>query len=408
MSKKILFFYCSREIGGVDTVLVNLIKTWPDKNDHLEVWLNKGHKGMHLYDVLGVDLKQVHLMTTGDINFISSKSSITSNFYQACCKLRKLAGILKFPIFLYSTIIFYFKLTKDRFDVVFSHNGGYPAAELNLSFVAAAKLAGIKKVFLVVHNNATISRAPFRFLDRILDTLIDHSCSKIISVSSSSAKQLQITRFLTAKKIDFIYNGIIAERTAHVSLIDKMKRLNLGSEGKIIGSIGDYEERKGHEYLIRAFYQIKDEFPGSKLVIIGSRAFTHTISLNKLIRDLHLEQMVFLTGYIDFAWEYIECFDVFVFPSISYESFGMGLLEAMLYKKPIIATNVGGIPEVLADTGIIVEPNDPQQLACAIREVLNNRALAGDMAKKGYDRLINVFKAGDMAEKYHNLCDEKN
>jgi Glycosyltransferase len=400
MSKKILFFYQSTEVsGGVDTVMVDLVKAWPDKSDTIKVWLNKGHKGPHLYAPLSVRLKRIDLLTIGDIgpNPENSFQLFLRNILQALWR------IFRYPYFLYSLIVFYFELKKDMPDVAFSHNGGYPGGELNCSFVIAAKMAGVKKVILVIHNNAVELRAPFKWADRILDRLIYNSCSKIISVSASCAKQIMETRFPYAEKIDHVYNGIMVERIDRIPMAEKMKRLKLGSGCKVIGCIGDYEERKGHTSLITAFSQVKDKFPGSKLIIIGSRSSPHTIVLRRLIQKLNLESRVLLTGYLDAAWEYIECFDVFVFPSISYESFGMVLLEAMLYKKPIIATNIGGIPEVLSDTGIIVEPDNVQQIAVAIDRVLSSRDLAESMARSGYDRLEKVFQAAYMAEKYYNL-----
>ena len=399
MAKKILFFYQSSEVsGGVDTVLINLIKTWPGKDDTLEVWLNKGHRGSHLYTPLGVVFKQIGLLTIDDLG--------SSSGYGFQLLLRKfLWRVWEYPYFLYSLIIFYVALKKDLPDVVFSHNGGYPGGSLSCSFVIAAKWAGVKKVFLVVHNNAVALKAPWGWLGWILDNLIDRSCSKILSVSASCAKQLQETRFPDAKKIDFIYNGI-TKRIDRSSLADKMKRLDLDDGCKVIGCIGDYEERKGHASLIRAFHQVQDEFPDSKLIIIGSKSSPHTVVLKRLIQELHLEEKILLTGYLDAAWEYIECFDIFVFPSISYESFGMVLLEAMLYKKPVVATHVGGVPEVLADAAIIVEPNAPQQIADAIKRLLNNKDLAKDIGEKGYARVIHEFRAEVMAEKYCHLTNE--
>ena len=81
----------------------------------------------------------------------------------------------------------------------------------------------------------------------------------------------------------------------------------------------------------------------------------------------------------------------------------MVLLEAMLYKKPVIATRVGGIPEVLGDTGIIVEPGDDQQIARAIKQILNNKDLAKNMGEKGYHRLRNEFQAERMAQKHYSF-----
>ncbi len=359
----------------MDTVLINLIKSWPDKEDEIEVWLNSGHRGIHLYRNLGIKSRLINLPA--------------------------------FPVkplcFLAAIIGFYGELKKAKPDIVFSHNGGYPGGKLSLAFVVAAKMVHVHQVFLAVHNYAIPYKFVTRPINQVLDCIIDHSCSGIISVSASCAAQIQKARFSRCKKIGFIYNGIIMQKTAQYSLEQKRQYLQLKKNIKVIGSIGDYEERKGHEYLIRAFARVQADFPDTKLIIIGSSSSPHTLVLKKLIEELHLEKEIILTGYLDAAWEYIECFDLFVFPSIAYESFGMVLLEAMLYKKPIIATRTGGIPEVMDDKGILVEAKDVMAMADAIKQVLNDPLFAQKMGEEGYNRLRNEFQAQRMAEKYHRL-----
>ncbi len=400
MTKKIVIFYQGHEIsGGVDTVLVNLIKAWPDKGDIFEVWLNQGHKGPFIYEALGIHVRRINLLTPDDIS-VSPRE-----FYLKVLRksLWMLCHAFKYPIFLYFAISFYVALKRSSPDVVFSHNGGYPAGELNRAFVVAAKWAGIKKIFLVVHNYALPVEGPFAFAERMLDGLIDEACTGIITVSRACAQQIQETRFPRGKEIGFIYNGIAVDRQEHVLLDVKRKTLNLDAGSRVIGCIGHYEERKGHAYLIKAFHEIQQAAADLRLVIIGDPVCNHTLVLKKLVKELGLEQKVFLTGYLDAAWEYMECFDVFVFPSIAYESFGMVLLEAMLYKKPVIGTRVGGIPEVLGDAGIVVEPRNSRQMADAIKRVLNDQYLAKSLGERGYGRAVNVFRSEVMSMKYYNL-----
>lgn len=397
---RILFFNQSREIGGTDTFLINLIRAWSGKDDHLVVWCNQGHKGVSIYQGLGIDFDRITFPTIGELYRLIEK-------YKLPLVVRKAYKVgvflLKGLIFVFSIVMFYKRLRVGNFDVVFSSNGGYPAGELCQALVIAGKLARVKKVFLIIHNDALTPRFPFRLWEILIDKIISNACTEIISVSNSCARQIEITRYFN-RRIKVIYNGILPERKDYLSLEEKRKILGIDSTWKVIGDIGDYEERKGHEYLIKAFVEVKKAFSKVKLLIIGSAAFPYAKVLERLIKELNLEEDVRLTGYLANAWEYIECFDVLVLPSVSFESFGMVLLEAMLYKKAVIGTSVGGIPEVIGDAGNIVPSRDSSQLAERIIHLLSHPELAREFEEKGFNRLHANFTSSRMAREYYDLA----
>ncbi|MCX5681354.1 MAG: glycosyltransferase family 4 protein, partial [Candidatus Omnitrophica bacterium] len=111
----------------------------------------------------------------------------------------------------------------------------------------------------------------------------------------------------------------------------------------------------------------------------------------------------FFTGYLKNAWEYIECFDVLVLPSVAHEGFGLVLLEAMLYKKPVVGTKMGGIPEVIGDVGYIVSPKVSAELTDVIGRLLKNPQLCNMLGEKGFMRLKERFTADRMAKEYFEL-----
>lgn len=399
MTRKILFFYQNLEIGGTDTFLLGLIKNWCGKEDLLSVWVNKGHKGKELYKIENVGYGEIGFPTIEELYALISGKNLP----------KWLSRLLKIPVFIFtpliftaSVVMFILRLRTEMPDVLFSSNGGYPAGELCLSLVIAAKIAGVKKIYLIIHNDSIPKRFPFRLWESMVDFAVKSYCSEIITVSASCAGQLESSR-LEGAKIKIIYNGMDLERRDRYTLDEKFRNLGLDRSTRIIGTIGDYEERKGHEYLIRAMVKIKKAVPGTKLVMIGSSVFNHAKYLKKLVENLGLVQDVIMTGYLPEAWEYAQCFDVFVFPSINYESFGFVALEAMFYKKPVIGTSVGGIPEVLGDSGIIVSPKDPDAIAKKTIYLLNNPGEAERLGQKGYERLMNKFGVKQMAKQYFDL-----
>ncbi|HHT9147253.1 MAG: glycosyltransferase, partial [Candidatus Brocadiaceae bacterium] len=122
---------------------------------------------------------------------------------------------------------------------------------------------------------------------------------------------------------------------------------------------------------------------------------------------LGLEKHVLFLGMRNDVPEIISCSDLFVLPSVN-EGFGVVLLEAMAMKCPIVATNVGGVPEVVLDgeTGILVPPRDPVQLARGIIRLLKDRPLAFQMAECGYQRLEACFDIRETVSKTEHLYKE--
>ncbi|MCX5712160.1 MAG: glycosyltransferase family 4 protein [Candidatus Omnitrophica bacterium] len=305
-------------------------------------------------------------------------------------------------IFWVSVGYFINKLINKKYDVLFSDNGGYPAAELCLSIMIAGKITGINKRLLIINSCPSPRKAPFQLLEWVLDSSVSWASSEIITISQAAADQLKNLRF-PGRELKVIYNGIFVRRMDTKSLEEKRKNLGVQAGNEVIGVIGDYEKLKGHESLMRAFLLILEKYPQAKLVFIGSDAYEYSKYLKELALSLHLEGHVIFTGYLNNASEYIECFNMLILPSIAYEGFGMVLLEAMLYQKPVIGTSIGGIPEVLGDAGLIVKPGSCQELARAIDLLLTDPALCKGLINKGFNRLNMMFTASRMANEYFNL-----
>ena len=129
--------------------------------------------------------------------------------------------------------------------------------------------------------------------------------------------------------------------------------------------------------------------------------------LSEQTKTLGLEKHVLFLGMRNDVPEIISRSDLFVLPSIN-EGFGVVLLEAMAMKCPIVATNVGGVPEVVLDgeTGLLVPPKDPVQLARGIIRLLKDSSLALQMAENGYQRLKTCFDIKETVTKTERMHKE--
>ena len=181
--------------------------------------------------------------------------------------------------------------------------------------------------------------------------------------------------------------------------------INFCSHGFTIGSIGRLSTEKGYKYLIEAFGILIKKGIDARLVIMGEGYERQC--LENLTREQGLSEKVLLPGYIDEANLYIPLFDVFVISSLT-EGLPITLLEAMLSKVPIVASEVGGIPDVLinGDTGILVQPCKSEAIAEAICRIYNNSSIASDLVKKAEQILRDHYTSKAMASQYLNIYKE--
>ncbi|MDE1975324.1 MAG: glycosyltransferase family 4 protein [Patescibacteria group bacterium] len=133
----------------------------------------------------------------------------------------------------------------------------------------------------------------------------------------------------------------------------------------VIGTIAELHKNKGLAYMIEAIEAARDKHPNMAYIVISGG--DEEENLRAKIAELGLEKTVFLAGYIDNAAEYLKAFNVFALPSIK-EGFPYVLLEAGAASLPVVATTVGGIPELIDDmrSGILVQPKKPSELAHAV------------------------------------------
>ena len=171
------------------------------------------------------------------------------------------------------------------------------------------------------------------------------------------------------------------------------------TKGFTIGSIGRLSKEKGYKYLIEALALLTRNRIEARLIILGEGS--ERKSLDNLVEDHNLRDMVLMPGYIAHAKKNIPHFNLFVLPSIT-EGLPITLLEAMQANVPIIATNVGGMSEVLQEGkgGLLVDPGRPKNLAEAISRLYHDPSLAKDLASASYQTALTKYTSKTMALAY--------
>jgi glycosyltransferase involved in cell wall biosynthesis len=157
-------------------------------------------------------------------------------------------------------------------------------------------------------------------------------------------------------------------------------RLRLHSSDLAFGIVGRLTRQKGHTYALEAFSQISSRFPNAKLVIVGSGELEH--DLRQFASELNLANQVTFAGFLNDMPSVYAAIDILVMPSL-FEGLPFSLIEAMSMGRPVIASAVNGIPEIVKNgrNGILIPPRSSQALAEAIKDICGNQTLLLDMGK---------------------------
>ncbi|MDY0093273.1 MAG: glycosyltransferase family 4 protein [Candidatus Vecturithrix sp.] len=213
--------------------------------------------------------------------------------------------------------------------------------------------------------------------------------TRLIAISEA-VKQYLISEHIPHQQIIRVYDGVDLRQyqPRQDSVCEKSK--------VIIGIVGQIGERKGHRFLLQAFQSLARTYPALKLWIVGKEP-THsqgyyTEQLERYIKEAHLEPYVKWWGFRSDISEILDQLDILVLPSLQ-EPFGKIVIEAMAMKKPILATAVGGVPEIVVDgqTGLLIPPQDAEALRQALERLLLNRENWNIMGLAGRKRVEQMF-----------------
>lgn len=267
---------------------------------------------------------------------------------------------------------------KDPFGPMIVHSHGPRAGFISRLFA----LKGVKSVYtehLFIHEYRL--RNPINnWIQRKIVSLQNKKTDLIIAVSSSVKDHLVKNNLASANKVVVINNAIEPKETV------LNKKIKLANKAPIIGAIGSLNSQKGHEFLIKAMSLIKTKYPLSMLEIIGDGPLKNPLKLKA--KELNIEHNITFLGYQNDVGKYMKHWDVFVLPSLS-ETFGIVILEAMQAGIPVVATDVGGIKDIISNhiNGILVKSKDPKGIANAAIEIIGRPALAAKLKRGGRERV---------------------
>lgn len=248
----------------------------------------------------------------------------------------------------------------------------------NVLGVLAGALSCDPLVARTVHGSPEIFSG-VQYLKMILHELPNQFCNKFLVdriIAVSRDLELRLGTYYGSRKVFYIPNGI---NCCHAGTPRDIKqlRLKLGvrEDDYVIGCVGRLTAVKGQAFLIKALALLLKAQKPAKLILIGEGALRK--DLETLSLSLGINDNVIFAGHQEQAREMLHVMDLFVLPSLN-EGMPLALLEAMCVSLPIVASRVGGIPEVIEHekTGILVEPGDEQMLADACDRLRSDQKLS--------------------------------
>lgn len=175
-------------------------------------------------------------------------------------------------------------------------------------------------------------------------------------------------------------------------------KLHLPEEAFVFGNLARLAPNKDHHHLLQAFAKVKTNCKNVKLVIMGDGELESQLKLQA--KALSIEKDVLFMGFVPAAYRYMKAFDCFILSSIQ-EAFGRVLLEAMIAKRPIIATDVHGIPEVLGTSGYLVKPRDIASFVNTMKQVyMLSQEERDQLGIAAYEQALNHFSIPKFQEQF--------
>ena len=296
-------------------------------------------------------------------------------------------------------------LKREDFCIIHTHG-----VRANLIGRLAAKRARVGRVVTTVHSvlDFDYPRRTDRFINRLCENLTRKITSRFITVSEMLEEHLA-AEGISENKITTVYNGLELERyNPQIPGQSVREELGIGADKTLMGIIARLHPVKGHECLFKAMARVISSVPDLVLLVVGSG--NERQRLEKAAEDLGLGDKVIFTGFRSDIPDVIAALDFMVLSSHS-EGLGIIVMEAMAMQKPVLATNVGGIPEIVTPgkDGLLVAPGDPEALAEGIRILVEDRELAVRLGLSARKTVENRFSAKEMGAKtallYKQLID---
>jgi glycosyltransferase involved in cell wall biosynthesis len=284
-------------------------------------------------------------------------------------------------------------LREQRADILHTHN--------TTAFIDGLIGARIGGVPVVVHTDHC-KNYPIEWRRTVAENVASRLVDRMVAVSHHTKSELMRYEKIPDARLTVIHNGINPRPTGNVPLDVLRRELGLSPDHMIVGTIGRLEPQKGLDLLLAAAPRVIDACPNARFLIVGGGSLDAELRAQAVA--LGIADRVVFTGWRTDAIDLMPLFDCFVSTS-NFEGLPMVLLEAMAFGKPIVATDVGGVPELLQDgfNGFSIGDRRPELVAAALLRIIRDDVLRRRLGQNSRARYAERFTAQAMASAYQRI-----
>lgn len=372
MAKKKIV-HIAQSAGGVAEYLYMFLKNWKDKNYENILIVSQDYDEQ--LDRFKPYVSNIYIVPM--VRELEAKNDVKSIF-----RVRKL-------------------LKKMKPDIVYLHSSKAGAiGRIALAFNFRTK------VLYNAHGwyfNAQISnkkKKVFAIIEKILAIKTD----KIINISKSEYESALKYKIAPEKKMCVIENGIDFTKFKDNDKYreETRKKYNITDNEIVIGVVGRLTEQKDPMTMIKAFELVHKENNNTRLMYVGSGKLEEEVK--QYAKEKNILDKVIITGWVNNVEQYIPAFDIAVLPS-KWEGFGLVLIEYMACDKPIVASNVGGIKNIIKNkvNGILIPKESPGELKNAIQRIIENKDEMQPLIKKRYKSMMKKYDIKNVVNNHKTI-----
>lgn len=259
-------------------------------------------------------------------------------------------------------------------------------------------LGRLCRVPVIAHCHAQL----YNFGNLLADKLIERLSYRIVSISEYERKRLIKEEGISPDKIVTIYNGIEVGKFKTEPNLDLKRQLGIRNECSVVGIVAAFRPQKNHELFLLAARELLKKNQNISFLLVGDGPTRKRIE--ELASNLGVAKNCIFTGARKDMPDILSVIEVGVLSS-HWEGLPLAVLEYMASSKPVISTNVGGVPEVVEDglNGFLVQPGNFKMLAQRINGLIENKNLALEMGRRGLSLLNREFTTESMMKKIESL-----
>lgn len=269
-----------------------------------------------------------------------------------------------------------------------------------------AKMAGCKRVFFNDHSSRPAGQTAARFSlpKRIVGRILTAPIAAIVSVSDFTRRTSSALGITSAKNV-VVSNGVEVAEISRERRASFRNRYGISPDDLVITQVCWMVPEKGVAEMLRAASILLRDRAGVRFLLVGEGAKLE--SYKSLAAELGIDAAVIFTGMLSSPTTVgvFDATDIYCQPSVWQEACPLAVLEAMSVKLPVVASNTGGLPEIVADgsTGLLVQVQDSEGLAAAFERLVDDADLRRSLGEAGYQSVYDRHRIADTASRYVDI-----